>query len=53
VERGQQFGEVGNSGNARFTSPHVHFAAATDGNIDRGHAGGSGNLWFEKWIWGQ
>jgi murein DD-endopeptidase MepM/ murein hydrolase activator NlpD len=30
VQQGQKIGEVGNTGNARYTSPHLHFAIASN-----------------------
>jgi hypothetical protein len=50
--QGQQVGQVGNTG-APNTAPHLHFAGATDGNVSRGPSRGSGNVWFEPWVWGQ
>jgi hypothetical protein len=50
--QGEVVGQVGNTG-AENTSPHLHWAGATDGNVERGYARGSGNMWFEPWTWGQ
>jgi murein DD-endopeptidase MepM/ murein hydrolase activator NlpD len=52
VTRGEPIGQVGNSGNARYTDPHVHFASAPDGDFNRGIHGGSGTVWFQPWVWG-
>ncbi len=59
VERGQLIGRVGSTGtgpggyaSGGGTEPHLHLAIATDGNINRGHRGGSGNVWIEPWVWG-
>ncbi len=60
VEAGEIFGAVGSTGTGPGgktakggTAPHLHVGVATDGNIDRGVNGGSGNVWLkpdESWI---
>jgi murein DD-endopeptidase MepM/ murein hydrolase activator NlpD len=59
VERGQLIGRVGSTGTGPGgyasnggTEPHLHMSIATDGNINRGDRGGSGNVWIEPWVWG-
>ncbi len=52
VETGQQIGEVGNTGNARGTSPHLHLAVGDDPSVfDR--TGGQGNMTLPKMLPGE
>jgi murein DD-endopeptidase MepM/ murein hydrolase activator NlpD len=37
VRAGQQIGTVGNTGNARYTRPHLHFGIYSSGPIDPFH----------------
>ncbi len=51
VERGDGIGQVGNTGNAQLTSPHLHFAIASDASLfDRYN--GSGDIWGDPSYWG-
>lgn len=52
IKQGQPFGKVGQTGNARYTDPHCHFASAPDSDFNRGINGGSGTVWFQPWVWG-
>lgn len=50
VEAGQPIGEVGNSGNAAQTAPHVHYAIASDPAVfDR--TNGSGDVAGDEFDW--
>lgn len=51
VERGQQIGEVGNTGNASATAPHLHFAIASRPDLF-GELGGSGDIDGDSSYWG-
>lgn len=51
VERGQQIGEVGNTGNARNTASHLHFAIASRPDLF-GDLNGSGDIWGDASYWG-
>lgn len=50
VQRGQQIGQVGNTGNARYTSAHVHFAIGSNANVF-GDRGGSGDIRGDSSYW--
>jgi hypothetical protein len=49
--QGEQIGEVGDTGNATG-NPHLHFAGG-DSVEQISARDGSGNVWFEPWVWGQ
>lgn len=50
VQRGQQIGEIGDTGSAKGTPPHLHFAIATDPSIfDR--LQGKGNIRGDASYW--
>lgn len=50
--QGQQIGQVGDTGNAQGTSPHVHYSGGeSTGEIS--NRNGSGSYWFPAWTWGQ
>lgn len=60
VQQGQPIGRVGSTGtgpggfaSGGGTAPHLHLSIADDGNCNRGHRGGSGNVWIEPWVWGR
>lgn len=60
VARGQLIGRVGSSGTGAggFAAtggapPHLHYAIADDGNVQRGERAGSGNVWVPATAWGE
>ncbi len=50
VEGGQQIGQVGDTGNAKGTSPHLHYAIATSPGVFSAR-NGSGDIWGDGSYW--
>lgn len=52
VKRGQQIGQVGNTGNADGTASHLHFAISEHGSGVFGDFNGSGDVMGDASYWG-
>lgn len=52
VKRGEQIGQVGNSGNAEFTASHLHFAISEHGAEVFDRYNGSGDVTGDPSYWG-